>query len=416
MGPLCVHTSYIPPKTLKGKLLTTFVVLSVLLRLMVVCNSALNKVVPEPFNPSDSFKSRMIKLSQNACFFGLTNVCLHNRTLRPYCSQVEEYEFVSLSDSRVVIDWKPSSFERRKSLKWFKGQSMILDDFDNGFLLHLFHFIEHAIGHFILKKKYEIEQDRPLHLSQVYMNLVSSLWNGPRKEWNELIMIRGLDGFHRLHFSEEDFLDTEACFEYLTISSRRACEENSVNSEINKSLGDTWFRITSSLLRDFAKRMQALPLEFNQRSLRKQKIVSYIKRKPPRTLEPVLERSMIDLIQSMRGFELRILQMEDMDPQAQLEAIKDTDILIGVHGNGLSHIAFLVKDSYVIEIFPPDFSAFDYYLLSEMFGHRYFRFRDDKNGSMVFNGALYEGLHGEPNSPVTNLNLEQLENLLKSLL
>ncbi|GJQ09988.1 hypothetical protein GpartN1_g1779.t1 [Galdieria partita] len=380
---------------------------------ILIKGSIRDKVVSQS-KPQDSCTSKLIHLSQNSCFFGLSNVCLSNRTIRPHCTQLEEFERITLPDSRLDIDLAVTSIEKGQKLIWVPGHSMILDDFDNGFLLHLFHFVEHAIGHFILKRKYETKEDKMLRLEHIYLNLHSSLWNGQRSEWNELIMTRALDGFNKIHFSDSDFLNQEFCFEYLTISSRRACGENPVNSEINKALGDSWYRIAANHLRTFSKKMQGNQIQKQQKTYSSRKIVSYIKRKPPRTLESSLERSMIEMIEDMREFELRVLEMENMDPQTQLESIRDTDILIGVHGNGLTHIAFLVKDAFVIEIFPPNFSAFDYYLLSEMFGHRYFRFRDDKNGSLVFNGALYESFHGSPNSEVGSLNLKQLRNLLRS--
>ncbi|GJD12354.1 hypothetical protein Gasu2_64440 [Galdieria sulphuraria] len=378
------------------------------LGIIVLKQTTVHKVSEQQFKSTDSCKSQLIKISQNGCYFGLSNVCISNRTIRPYCSQREDFESLALPDSGIQVSPSTIRPNRDKSTVWFQSHSMILDDFDNGFLLHLFHFVEHAIGHFILKRKYETKEHIALQLQEVYLNLHSSLWNGQRSEWNELIMTRALDGFRNLHFADGSFLDGEACFQYLTISSRRACGENNVNSEINKSLGDSWFRIGISHLRNFAKKIQGYQEELGQRNRPRRKVVSYIKRKTPRTLESTLEASMIKMIEDMKEFELRILEMENMDPQTQLASIKDTDILIGVHGNGLTHIAFLVKDAFVVEIMPPDFSAFDYYLLSEMFGHRYFRFRDDKNGSMVFNGAIYENFHGSPNSPVGILNLEQL--------
>lgn len=56
----------------------------------------------------------------------------------------------------------------------------------------------------------------------------------------------------------------------------------------------------------------------------------------------------------------------------QLEIIRNTDILVGVHGAGLIHSLFLPPHSAVVEIFPADVSYPVYRNLAKLRGHQYF--------------------------------------------
>jgi len=46
------------------------------------------------------------------------------------------------------------------------------------------------------------------------------------------------------------------------------------------------------------------------------------------------------------------VQLERLDFHDQIELISRTDMLIGMHGAGLSHILYLPQTSGVIELFP----------------------------------------------------------------
>jgi hypothetical protein len=56
----------------------------------------------------------------------------------------------------------------------------------------------------------------------------------------------------------------------------------------------------------------------------------------------------------------------------QLEIIRNTDILVGIHGAGLVHSLFLPPRSAVVEIFPADVSYPVYRNLAKLRGHQYF--------------------------------------------
>lgn len=61
------------------------------------------------------------------------------------------------------------------------------------------------------------------------------------------------------------------------------------------------------------------------------------------------------------------LLLESVPMKEQLKFIRKTDILIGMHGAGLTHVLFLPKTSGLIELFPQKFrKMFHYFKLFEV--------------------------------------------------
>ena len=66
------------------------------------------------------------------------------------------------------------------------------------------------------------------------------------------------------------------------------------------------------------------------------------------------------------------LSMED-----QWRKIMDSDGLLGVHGNALTHSLWLPPHGLVVELFPNSFHMYDYQLLAEVGGHHYVGIRNE---------------------------------------
>ncbi|KAK0225525.1 hypothetical protein IW262DRAFT_693182 [Armillaria fumosa] len=83
-----------------------------------------------------------------------------------------------------------------------------------------------------------------------------------------------------------------------------------------------------------------------------------------RALEELVERKKDE------GWELKVMQAERMSKDAQVHAAARTTILLGVHGNGLTHLLFMppTKVSTVIEIFYPGGFAHDYHWTARALG------------------------------------------------
>ena len=70
--------------------------------------------------------------------------------------------------------------------------------------------------------------------------------------------------------------------------------------------------------------------------------------------------------------DINIVDFATLTFKEQLRIVQDTDILIGVHGAGLTHEMFLQPGSTVVEILPPNVHHKGFRNLANQMGHRYF--------------------------------------------
>ena len=102
--------------------------------------------------------------------------------------------------------------------------------------------------------------------------------------------------------------------------------------------------------------------------------VTYISRQSAnvRRLNEKSHKNLVKYLQNLQNIKLNIVEMENLSWEEQIKISHETDLLIGVHGNGLSHAAFMHPHRNVIEIFTPGTKFhWDYYTLSKMMGHEY---------------------------------------------
>ncbi len=107
-------------------------------------------------------------------------------------------------------------------------------------------------------------------------------------------------------------------------------------------------------------------------------MITYISRQgtPRRRLTDEAHDSLVTALQELverkkdEGWELSVMQAEQMSKDAQVHAAARTTILLGVHGNGLSHLLFMppTRVSTVIEIFYPGGFAHDYHWTTRALG------------------------------------------------
>ncbi|KAF2842991.1 glycosyltransferase family 61 protein [Patellaria atrata CBS 101060] len=83
------------------------------------------------------------------------------------------------------------------------------------------------------------------------------------------------------------------------------------------------------------------------------------------------------LLESLRRrfptVEIRALNMRDMDMRQRIQVAAETDVLVGVHGSGLTFSMFQPKGSSVVEIQPEGFKHFGFRNLANLRQQRYFR-------------------------------------------
>ena len=137
----------------------------------------------------------------------------------------------------------------------------------------------------------------------------------------------------------------------------------------------------SALLKVFAERVMDF---YNIDRAKKQDdsplVLTFIDRREKRRL---VEKE--DYVEELRRTYPKI-QFEMADLAAlnfaeQLQVVRNTDILVGVHGAGLTHALFLPPSSAVVEIIPAEFNHKGFRNLAHLLGHHYFSSHAILNGT-----------------------------------
>jgi protein O-GlcNAc transferase len=103
-------------------------------------------------------------------------------------------------------------------------------------------------------------------------------------------------------------------------------------------------------------------------------------------LEPEFEKKFLQTLRKeFPNHKVQAIWFEKLNYAQQLQVIRNTDILIGAHGNGLTHSYFLPDNALVLEIFPNGAFAMDYQLISELAEHDYYAI-EPKEGIISFAG------------------------------
>lgn len=118
----------------------------------------------------------------------------------------------------------------------------------------------------------------------------------------------------------------------------------------------------------------------------RQPTITYINRKNRRYLESEFEKKFLQTLRKeFPNHKVQAIWFEKLNYAGQMQVIRNTDILIGAHGNGLTHSYFLPDNALVLEIFPEGAFAMDYQLISELSGHNYYAI-EPKDGIISFSG------------------------------
>lgn len=111
--------------------------------------------------------------------------------------------------------------------------------------------------------------------------------------------------------------------------------------------------------------------------------ITYVDRRYSRKLEDQHDR-LSKVKNKHRDLEIKMVDFASMPLRDQIITIRNTDILVGVHGAGLAHAMFLPPGSALVEIFPREYSEKGYRNLAKLRDLHYFSTHadelDDKKG------------------------------------
>ncbi|WWC96890.1 hypothetical protein V866_003765 [Kwoniella sp. B9012] len=116
--------------------------------------------------------------------------------------------------------------------------------------------------------------------------------------------------------------------------------------------------------------------------------------------------------------EVGVPHLSEMGFRNQVKAVKGADIIIGIHGNGLTHQMWMPEGGIVIELFIPDAFLRDYQVLSQALGHRHIAIWNDR----ILPPSEWETIDGQLNPTIMHngtlipLNTSFIQTLLEDLL
>ncbi|MCG5238941.1 glycosyltransferase 61 family protein [Azospirillum doebereinerae] len=97
----------------------------------------------------------------------------------------------------------------------------------------------------------------------------------------------------------------------------------------------------------------------------------YVKRKPPRCLSGPLEAQLLRTLEE-GGIQVDAVDYAELPWHEQVRRTAGYDLLVGVHGNGMTNLLWLPPHGAVLEIFPAGAHHYDYQILAELKRHAYF--------------------------------------------
>ena len=128
---------------------------------------------------------------------------------------------------------------------------------------------------------------------------------------------------------------------------------------------------TGELIRTFADRV-IKHYDVPQPECQEVITVTYIKRTGARRLLNE-DDHIAHLKEALPHAVVEVVQFEQLTFEQQLETVRRTDVLVGVHGAGLTHALFLRPGSAIVEVLPEGFKHQGFRNTAQLMGHDYVR-------------------------------------------
>lgn len=133
--------------------------------------------------------------------------------------------------------------------------------------------------------------------------------------------------------------------------------------------------------------------------------ILYVTRPPPRCLVPQLERALLRCLAEIGA--CTVIDFAAIPWAQQVRYAAAHDVMMSVHGNGLTNAIWMRPGSLLVELFPAGARPYDYQFLAELFGLRYLGFE----GERVFKEGDRTPQYGDAaltNAPITSLAIERI--------
>lgn len=299
----------------------------------------------------------------------------------------------------------------RRSVHQIDGDILLIVDDSVGMVSHYFHFMEHLIGiwNFLIAN-----EDDPEHIKYILMAFEHATEEDPYK-WiglsNETtrILLTSLFPNAKIKVLKELSSDVDLKAKKIHVSSRLRAH-GIPDSGYQNMNGSARFAYNPHKLR---KMRDCLFKKLNIHSRPREDTlrITYCQRTKGRILESKMEERLLDAINQEVHCQLNVVDFGNISFQEQLSIIANTDLFIGIHGNGLTHLLFLPDHAVVLEYYEGGESAF-FRLFAQVRGIKYFG-----NSHTRWITESYTSLENRPpfQHNVTKVDLETTIRLIRML-
>jgi hypothetical protein len=306
-------------------------------------------------------------------------------------------------------------FEARESLPEahpLEGTTLLLFEAGHPFLTHFFHLLEHLVGLWSFDAHSHHEEVRRVVLAADGKELTG--WQGPNQINDHLLralfpnaVIQTWSQFR----AECSQFNQPVVLAHAVTSDRGLSFLSAACGKINKMLGEALPALDPQALNKLAEQLHLYANTTMKESacLR----VTYSTRHPPRTLLPNLEKLLLTKLRAIANVHLETVDFAAISFQQQINCIGNTDLLLSVHGNGLSHVLFLRPQTAVIEILPPGTNNVDYRLLCDARHLDYYGIKAD--GGLVDRETAYQRIYGNVNVPIPRVDIQLIASIVEQL-
>jgi Glycosyltransferase 61 len=318
-----------------------------LILFLLLCSNSLfglntyQKILPLPF----CYFENLYFDAQEAAFYGVGSDLEMDKAIAPNLRR----PYTSKTGNKANVD------------EYLAGTTLFLLELEGiAWLNHYFHLLEHVVGIWAF---YGDQNNHDVRLIVLGDGTSDWSWAGPNSINQHLLKALFPNAQVKAwHQFAHDYANKTLLFER-AITSDRALTSNCMEcAKLNKMLGVARHFISKESILNFALHVHQYAQTKHEES--PNLLVTYLKRPWPRTLDKPLEDQLINTLSSLPGVSLRVVDFATISFFEQVNIIGNTDVLISVHSNGLSHILYLPEHAGVIEIFPPNSLLLDYRLFA----------------------------------------------------
>lgn len=260
-----------------------------------------------------------------------------------------------------------------RDLQFIKGSTILVFESNSTAFhsKHLFHFLEHALGFWSFGGEKEpktikrflfvgtgrkIEESEWIGSNQTTLHIIRALFpNAQIMQWRDFI---------------QEYKGKLLCFDHVIASDRSLEIYRKEPYRIERYLGGYVQNLSKESVSRFVEAVH-LYSKANLQPLDKLKI-TYVTRQGIRSLAPRQEEALFKAIRTIPNVIFDVVDFAQMSFQSQVQIAAQTDVLLGVHGNGLSHTLFLKEGSTLIELFPEDTFRAEYQIFAKLRNVDYF--------------------------------------------